>query len=194
MLYAALIGSEIIFWILLLGALAVRYGLGWHRVSTVILGVIVVNETALLGLAGWDLRRSGHASIDHVITAAAFGYIVVYAPRDLREADKWVQRKLRRTGQQQNTPPASRTKRTGQAHARAERRGWYRHARMWLVGVTLMMLGVLAGGSLDAGRTLFYSALVWTIILIIDGMISFSYTLWPKKPPQSGEQRERSQG
>lgn len=48
MLYAALIASEIIFWILLLGALAIRYGLRWRRTSTVLLYAIVVNE-----LAGW---------------------------------------------------------------------------------------------------------------------------------------------
>ena len=55
-----------------------------------------------------------------------------------------------------------------------ERAGWYRHARMWAVGVP--MLGafyVLAGD----GRALAAAAGIWTAILVIDFIVSFSYSV-----------------
>jgi hypothetical protein len=176
MLYVALVSSEVIFWVLLLSGLAIRYGLCWRRVSRMVLGAILVNEATLLALAAWDLHRSGHASVDHVITAVVFGYVLIYGPHDLRAADAFVQRKL--TGDA--APAAGGTKTVGETHARRERMGWYRHVAMWLVGVALMGFGVLVVGSFDAAGVLLEAAAIWATVLVIDGLISFSYTLWPR--------------
>ncbi len=174
MLYIALVASEVVFWVLLLGGLAIRYGLNWRRVSSVVLGAIPVNEAALLALAAWDLHRTGHASYDHVLTAVAFAYVVVYGRHDLRRADAFVQRKLAGGTAVRGAKPA------GKEHARKERRGWYRHAAMWLVGVALMGIGVLALGSVGDADTFVGAAGAWTFIVVIDGLISFSYTVWPR--------------
>jgi 2TM domain len=56
---------------------------------------------------------------------------------------------------------------------REERRGWYRHVLAYVVGVGVMVaLGLLSGKGYDA---VLGPAWAWTIVLVIDGFVSFSY-------------------
>ena len=55
-----------------------------------------------------------------------------------------------------------------------ERAGWYRHARMWAVGVPLLGAFYLLA---DDGRALAAAAGIWTAILVIDFIVSFSYSV-----------------
>jgi hypothetical protein len=44
---------------------------------------------------------------------------------------------------------------------------------------------VLAVGDVDRTEALLNVAALWTLILAIDFLISFSYALWPREPSKS---------
>ena len=71
------------------------------------------------------------------------------------------------------------------AHAARERREWLRHLLAWATGTSLLGLGVLVVGDLERTQALASMAALWTLILAIDFVISFSYTLWPRVPKPS---------
>ena len=70
----------------------------------------------------------------------------------------------------------------------AERRAWLRHVVAWAVGCALIGLAVVLVGDPSRTEALAGVAGVWTIVLVIDGVISLSYTLSPRKPKQPAPQ------
>ena len=164
MLYAVIIGSEIAFWTLLVGGLYVRYALDRPRLSALMLLAAASTDLVVLLVAGLDLAGGAAAQSSHVFAALAVAYSVAYARHLVAIADRFVLRRLGRPVAERLRPPK----------AVRERAGWYRHARMWAVGVPLLgAFYVLA----DDGRALAAAAGIWTAILVIDFVVSFSYSL-----------------
>jgi hypothetical protein len=190
-LYAIIAISEVLFWAFLVGGLAVRYGLGRRRAGNVLIAGAAASTVALLAAAAADLAGGGEAHLAHVIAAVAVAYAVVYARHDLAIADRWVQRRLGRAAPElevARSPKAKRPDESGAGHSgeagrRAgsgpERDGWFRHLRMWAVGMVLLGGGVLIAGGIDDAERLAGAAGVWTVILAIDFAVSFSHTARP---------------
>jgi hypothetical protein len=121
-------------------------------------------DIVVLFVAALDLAGGGAAQTSHVFAALAVAYSVVYARQLVGIADRFV---LRRLGREVAEPPR-------QPKAVRERAGWYRHARMWAVGVPLLgAFYLLARGGQRLGRC----GGIWTAILLIDFVVSFSYSL-----------------
>jgi VanZ family protein len=78
-------------------------------------------------------------------------------------------------------PAPARPARSGREHAARERREWFRHVLAWAIGSALLGLGILLVGDADRTDALISVAALWTLVLVIDFAISFSYTLWPRK-------------
>ena len=51
----------------------------------------------------------------------------------------------------------------------------------WATGTALLGLGVLVVGDLDRTMALVNVAVLWTLVLRINFLFSFSYTLWPRE-------------
>jgi len=171
MLYAVIIITEILFWAFLAGGLLVRYGLGRPRAGAVLIGLAATTTLALLIAAAADLAGGAEAGLSHVIAAVAVAYTVVYARHHLARADRFVLRRLGREPAEEAAPRAPKAER--------ERGGWYRHARMWAIGVALLGAGVLLAGGPDEAEALTGAAGLWTVVLAIDFAIAFSYSLSP---------------
>lgn len=121
-------------------------------------------DLVVLAVAGLDLAGGATAQTSHLFAAIAVAYSVVYARHLVAIADRFV---LRRLGREAAQPPRPRK-------AVRERAGWYRHARMWALGVALLGAGYLVA---DDGRVLGGAAAVWTLILVVDFFVSFSYSV-----------------
>jgi hypothetical protein len=67
-------------------------------------------------------------------------------------------------------------------HAARERREWVRHLVAWTTGTALLGIGVLVVGDLDRTQALLNVAALWTLVLVVDFLISFSYTVRPRRP------------
>jgi hypothetical protein len=72
-------------------------------------------------------------------------------------------------------------KKFGREHARQERIGWFRHFVSWLIGGALLVVMIFSINNPSQTQALFNTLKLWTLILVIDFIISFSYTLFPKK-------------
>ena len=192
-LYVVIAGCEIAFWSVLVGGLLIRYALGWRRVSTVLLALVPAVDAVLLLSAAVDLRRGGTATLAHALAAIFISFSVVYGKTEVARLDRWMRRRFRRgpADTQPATPLPAAGSTVGEArsdefdweHAAGEREGWYRHATMWVVGVALLGAGVLFVGDLERTRRLTGVASAWTVVLAVDFLISFSYTLFPRRAP-----------
>jgi hypothetical protein len=167
MLYAAIAIAEILFWAFLLGGLFVRYGLRRRRAGGVLIAGAAAVTGALLAVSAIDLAGGGEPETAHVLAAIAVAYTVVYGRRHLAKADAWVRR---RVGEPVPDAPPAKPK------AVREREGWYRHARMWAIGAALLAAGALLAGEVTP---LLAAAGVWTVVLAIDFVVSFSYSVGP---------------
>jgi hypothetical protein len=164
MLYAVLLASEIAFWALLVGGLYVRYALDRDRLSAALLIAAASTDLVVLVVAALDLAGGATAQTSHIIAALVVAYSVAYARHLAGIADRFVLRRLGRPVPEKPRPPK----------AVRERAGWYRHARMWAVGVPLLLGGYALAGD---GRALLAAAGIWTAILVIDFIVSFSYSM-----------------
>lgn len=72
--------------------------------------------------------------------------------------------------------------RSGKLHAKQEREMWYRHLLSWFIGTGILMSIIFYINNHSQTEVLLHTMQFWLLILAIDFIISFSYTLFPKKP------------
>jgi hypothetical protein len=179
MLIILLVAAEIAFWLTLLAGLVARYLLGRPRLGMALLVATPFIDLGLLAVTTIDLRRGGEAALPHALAAVYIGVSVAWGKRMIAWADARFAHRFA-GGPEPERPP-----RAGRPHAARQRREWLRHLLAWATGVALLGLGVLAVGELDRTWALVNMAVLWTFILAIDFLISFSYTLWPRQPSAS---------
>jgi hypothetical protein len=175
MLLVLLVACEIGFWLLLCAGLAARYLLRLRRTSVVLLAATPLVDLVLLVAATLDLTHGGQATVAHALAAVYIGVSVGFGASMIGWADQRFARRF--AGGAAPVPKP----RYGAAHAAYERSGWYRHLAAWAVGCALLGLAVAFIGDLDRTVVLSRVAGLWTLVLLIDFAISFSYTLSPRR-------------
>jgi hypothetical protein len=180
MIIALLLAAEVAFWLLLVAGLAARYAFGWRRAGLVLLAATPLVDRALLAAATIDLRRGGEAALPHALAAVYIGVSIAWGRRIIDWADAQVA--FRFSG----GPAPARPPRAGRAHAAHQRREWLRHLLAWVVGTGLLGAGVLLVGDADRTWPLLNVAALWTLVLALDFLISFSYALWPRDSASGG--------
>ncbi|WP_305783502.1 hypothetical protein [Symbioplanes lichenis] len=172
---AVIVACEIGFWVLLVAGLAARYLLRWRRAGAVLLVCVPLVDVVLLAASAADLRRGGEAGLAHTLAAIYLGVSVAGGHRMIRWADERFAHRFA-GGPAPTTPP-----RHGREHAAHERRGWLRHLAAYLVAAAVLGIFTLLVG--DAATGALWSPMrVWGFAVIIDFLISFSYTLHPRRP------------
>jgi hypothetical protein len=171
---AVIVAVEIGFWVLLAAGLTARYVLRLPRVGAALLIAVPFVDLVLLGATVIDLRGGATASAAHGLAAVYIGVSVAFGHRMIRWAD------VRFAHRFAGGPAPQRPPRTGLAHARHEREAWYRHLLAWSVGAALIGLAVALVGDLGRTEAMWQLLGVWTVVLAIDFVVSFSYTLWPR--------------
>ncbi len=66
--------------------------------------------------------------------------------------------------------------------AERQRRGWRRPALALDIGTILLLSGVALVGDADRTAALLQTAGVWTRVLAADFLVSFSYSVFPRRP------------
>jgi hypothetical protein len=175
MLLALIIASEITFWAVLLAGLATRYVLARPRLGLALLLATPLVDLFLLAATTADLRNGGEAALPHALAAVYIGVSVAWGHRIISWAD------VRFAHRFAGGPKPERAPRTGALHAAHERHEWFRHLLAWAVGSALLGLGVLAVGDFERTQALVSMIVLWTLILAVDFIVSFSYTLFPRR-------------
>ncbi|WP_069165058.1 hypothetical protein [Nocardia altamirensis] len=172
---ALIIGCEIGFWVLIALGLAVRYLTSARRLSTVLLACVPLVDVLLLTAAVIDLRRGGETSFTHGLAAIYIGVSIAFGPQMIDWAD---QRFAHRFA---GGPAPVRPPKTGSAHAARERVQWVRHLLAYAVAAVVLGLFTLLVGELDRTAPLWGVLAPWTVVLAIDFVVSFSYTVLPRR-------------
>jgi hypothetical protein len=167
-LLAVIAACEIGFWVLLAAGLATRYLLRLPKVGMVLLAGVPLVDVVMLVASVIDIQRGGEPSFKHSLAAIFVGVSVGFGHQTLKWADQWAAHYLA------GAPRPVKPPKGGPERARRERAGWFRHLLAYAVGSGIMLaLGLLSGQGYDA---LLGPAWTWTIVLVIDAIVSFSYT------------------
>ena len=175
MLIVLIVIAEIGFWLMLLLGLATRYLLRRPRAGMALLVATPAVDLAVLVAATIDLRRGGEAALPHALAAVYIGVSVAWGQRIINRAD------VRFAHRFAGGPEPERAPRTGRRHAARERCEWLRHLTAWATGTALLGIGVLLVGDLERTSAMLNVAALWTLILVIDFFVSFSYTFRPRR-------------
>lgn len=175
-----IIACEIGFWVFVLAGLFFRYILKQKSLGAALLICTPIIDLVLLLATAVDLRNGAVANTFHGLAAIYIGVSVVYGHSMIRWAD--VRFAHRFAG---GPAPAPKPK-FGLEHARYERKMWFRHLFAWVIGCALLYGLIFYVGDAERTEALAGIMRVWTVVLVIDFLISFSYTLWPRKQKGSG--------
>ena len=171
----AIVACEIGFWVLLALGLMARYPLRMPRVGAALLIAVPLVDLALLVFSAIDLRRGGEAGVAHGLAAVYLAVTVVFGHRMIRWADERFAHRFA------GGPPPSRGPRAGREHAARQRRDWLRHLLAYGLGVAFLSVFTLLAGGFDEAPGIWRVMQPWSMVLVIDFLISFSYTLMPRR-------------
>lgn len=170
-----IIGCEIGFWIFVLAGLFARYILKKKKIGAFFLICTPIVDLILLIATVIDLKNGATATTVHGIAAIYIGVSVAYGHKMI----SWADRQFAYRFANGNKP--SKKKKYGMELAKKEREGWYRHLLAWLIGGVLIGAIILYIDNAQQTEAIFHLLQLWSVVLVIDLVISFSYTIFPKK-------------
>ncbi|MBY6037693.1 hypothetical protein KUV80_13565 [Fictibacillus nanhaiensis] len=200
--WAFLILAEVIFWVSTLSFLIVRYWFNLKRLSLIFFILFLVNDLWIATMGYFDYLRTGEFSAYQIIILIVIAYAFLYGKSDFRKLDGFIQRKVAKWRGLSEPELVHQGSLHGMEHAKQERKNMYAH---FVVFFTVQLLFFFMFGFSDEVRnikmdtffsewyqqaetSLFYRndtanniTRIWALILMIDIVISLSYTLFPKK-------------
>ncbi|OMF22189.1 hypothetical protein BK133_26860 [Paenibacillus sp. FSL H8-0548] len=175
MITAFIVSCEIGFWVFVLAGLICRYIFRLKK-----LGILLLYSTPLIDLAlviatVIDLRGGAIATFAHSLAAVYIGVSIAYGHRMIKWADERFAHRFA------GGPAPFRKPKYGKEHARYERNGWLHHLLAFVIGSALLYGMIIMVGDEARTEALWSTLQLWAVILGIDFLISFSYTLSPRK-------------
>ncbi|WP_217594184.1 hypothetical protein [Cohnella sp. GbtcB17] len=170
-----IIGCEIAFWVFILAGLTCRYLLKWKKTGSALLLLTPVVDIVLLAVTVAHLRQGAEATFAHGLSAVYIGVSIAFGHAMIRWADERFAHRF--AGGAAPKPKA----RFGREHARQERLGWFKHLLAWAIGCLCLAGMIYLVDDANSTDQLVQIIRLWSVVLGIDFLISFSYTLSPKK-------------
>lgn len=168
---------EVLFWVFVIAGLFTRYTLHKKKLGGMLLLCSPIVDTMLLIFTFFNLKNGAEASFVHGLAAYYIGMSIAFGRPLIRWADQkfayWFA----------NGPKP--IKRYGRAHAENEVKAWMRHLLGFCIGCSIIVLMIKFVD--DPERTLELGKLMklWSLLLGIDFLVSFSYLFSPKKEKNS---------
>ncbi|MFT4412819.1 hypothetical protein ACLM5H_03065 [Fredinandcohnia humi] len=170
-----IVACEIGFWVFVIVGLFFRYILRLKKIGGFLLLCTPLIDLFLIIMTVIDLKNGATANTFHGIAAIYIGVTIAYGHQMIKYVDERFAYRFA------GGPKPEKAPKFGAAHAKKERNGWFRHLWSWAIGIVLLYCMVWFVGDSSKTESLTGLARVWSVILFIDFLISFSYTLWPKK-------------
>ncbi|CAM3649543.1 hypothetical protein [Mesobacillus zeae] len=202
-----LIVAEAVFWISVLTFLTLRYWFRLKKLSLVFFLLFIVNDMWIAAMGFMDYLNTGEFTRYQVIILIFLVYALTYGKTDFKRLDVFIQRKVAKWKGEpvpELTGPATLY---GKAHARRERKSFSIHFLIFILVHIILFL--LIGPSdfasqIESSEQLLNAwfsekeavfpfehsdannfSRIWTIILVIDAVVSLSYTFFPKSEKKS---------
>ncbi|GIO14694.1 putative membrane protein YmcC [Cohnella xylanilytica] len=163
----------------MLAGLVCRYLLKLRAAGAALLFCTPLIDVALLVATAIDLRGGAEADFTHGLAAIYIGVSIVYGHSMIRWAD------VRFAHRFAGGPAPAKPAKYGEEHARRERQGWFRHLAAWAIGCAILYGMTVWIDAADRTQSLVQIIRGWSGVLGIDFLISFSYTLFPRRRKDS---------
>lgn len=173
-----IVACEIGFWIVLGAGLIVRYLLRLEKLGFALLALTPVVDLILLIITGYDLYNGATATTAHALAAVYIAVSLVFGKSMIRWADERFQYYFLKTG---NKP----VKRYGMEYAKHYLKGWIQHLIAYAIGVALLLGAAALIAAPERTEALLGVARIWSIVIIVDLVITVSYFIWPRRPQGS---------
>lgn len=167
----AIVCCEILFWVFIVAGLIMRYGFRREKLGFRLMAMSPVIDIVLLVLTVLDLSRGSTATLAHGLAAIYIGVSLAFGKQMIAWADGVYRRVILK--EQVAKERISR--------ARRERNGFYRHILAFLIGGALLGAMILWLGNTEQTESLLRTLRLWGLVLVIDGVISMSYTVFPAR-------------
>ncbi|MFM1654812.1 hypothetical protein ACI7RC_22330 [Brevibacillus sp. B_LB10_24] len=172
-----ILACEIGFWVFVCAGLFTRYVLHLKKLSGILLLCTPLLDLILIVMTVADMKNGAAADFFHGLAAIYVGVTVAFGHQMIQWMDKYFAYWFAKGAKPE------RTAKYGPEHAKRERMGWYRHLLAWAIGVALLFGIIAIVGNPEQTDKLQKMAGGWSIVLLIDFVISFSYTIMPRKRP-----------
>lgn len=171
---ALIIACEIGFWVFVISGLVARYLFRKKKLGLILLAMTPIVDLVLLIASAVDISRGAVATFAHGLAAVYLGVSVAFGKQMINWADNKFQSKVLK----RDLP---RKELYGREFAIDYFKGWLRHILAYLIGAALIGLTVLWVNDLE--RTLAMLRILggWTVVIMIDLLITLSYFIWPKQ-------------
>lgn len=183
-----LVGAEVSFWVLSGAFLLLRYLFDLGRASVVVLALIILDNLFIAGLGVLDYLRTGEFATYQLIALAIIVYGLTFGKQDFKRLDRYMKRKVMRWKGEATSPSEPQPRAAPRKKAANERRRFYGHLVIFVVGQAILiaigeswLAAQLAGGVPEEPSALMGAGRIWAVVLAVDAIWSFSYTLFPKR-------------
>ncbi|MGI2278075.1 hypothetical protein [Staphylococcus cohnii] len=169
-----IIFCEIAFWVVILLGLVTRYILKQQKLGFFFLALTPVIDLILLITTVVDLMNGATAEMPHAIAAVYISVSLVFG----KSMINWADDRFRYYVMKQGPKPY---KLDGLAYSKKYFKSWLKHLLSYIIGTGILHLLVYLIN--DKSRTEAMDGVIhiWTIVIIIDLIISISYFLWPPR-------------
>ncbi|WP_393965083.1 hypothetical protein [Exiguobacterium sp. S22-S28] len=166
-----IIVCEIMFWVFILAGLIVRYGWGRKRLGLRLMAMSPVIDLVLLVLTVYDLRQGTEATWAHGVAAIYIAVSLAFGKSLIAWADQTYQRFVLRKDVARDVRPK----------AQRKREGFFRHLTAFVIGSVLLAGMIYWIADFKQTEALLQTIQIWFLVLLVDGLIAFSYMLFPKR-------------
>ncbi|WP_410501252.1 hypothetical protein RIF24_08600 [Exiguobacterium acetylicum] len=167
----AIVCCEILFWVFIVAGLIVRYGFRREKLGFRLMAMSPVIDIVLLLLTVFDLSRGSTATLAHGLAAIYIGVSLAFGKQMIAWADGMYRRVILK----------EQVAKERMSRAQRERNGFYRHILAFLIGGALLGAMILWLGNTEQTESLLRTLQLWGLVLVIDGVISISYTVFPAR-------------
>jgi hypothetical protein len=174
-----IVACEVLFWVMIVAGLFSRYIVNRKKLGAVLLLLTPIIDFALLVATAIDLQSGSEASFIHGLAAYYIGMTIAFGKKMIHWADERFAYKFA------NGPKPALKPKFGKEHAKHERQMFHRHLLGWVIGNALLCAMILLIGIGKQTEALVNVMSLWGVVLAIDFLISYSYTLFPRKNQKS---------
>ncbi|MDZ5783097.1 hypothetical protein [Marinococcus luteus] len=178
-----IIGIEIAFWLVIGAGLIIRYVFQMPRLGLFFLALTPILDLVLLVAASVDLMGGARATTAHAIAAIYIAVSVVFGKQMIRWADERFRYYIMRQG---NKPPRL----YGYAYSWKYFKDWVKHVLAYVLGTGLLWGVIFLVNNADRTEALSGTIKLWSLIVVIDLVISITYFIWPREAKYKEEIHE----
>jgi hypothetical protein len=202
-----LITAEVFFWVFSLTFLVVRYWFNLKKLSIVFFFLFIINDLWIATMGFMDYLKTGNFTSYQIVILIIIVYALTYGKSDFRKLDIFIQKKVAKWKGQPIPDLKGPEKLYGKDLARQERKHFAIHLSIFILAHIGMFLVYGLSDQLTQSQNIeqllsqWFSSKdalypfnnesmnnlsrIWTLVLVIDGVTSLSYTFFPKNEKKS---------